>query len=139
MKLLASQSYRPIRLTIAASFGMLLSLLALPCLAQQDTANVPFDVLNEPIDKLRIYNYLEKNAKLQKESQAEGVVDHLSQQLKDAITSSDVSLDSLINQPLADPNDLYPHMVKSCLYLGQFYDCGTVSYTHLTLPTIYSV
>lgn len=133
MKLLASQSYRPIRLTIAASFGMLLSLLALPCLAQQDTANVPFDVLNEPINKLRIYNYLEKNAKLQKESQAEGVVDHLSQQLKDAITSSDVSLDSLINQPLADPNDLYPHMVKSCLYLGQFYDCGRCDRSHVTM------
>ena len=133
MKLFSRHSFQPIRFAIAALFGATLSSLALPCLAQQDIVDAAFDVFNEPVDSVRVYLHLEKNAKLQKEKQAEGAVELLTQQLLDAETSSDVNLDSLISQPLADSSDLYPPMVKSCLYLGQFYDCGKCDRSHVTM------
>ena len=110
-------------------------MIALPCSAQQATAEendkLPFDVFNQPIDKNLIYFYLEKNAGLQKDSQAPDAVETLRKQLAEAKTSSDINLDSLINQPLADPEHLYPHMVKSGVFLGQFYDCGRCDRSHV--------
>ena len=133
MKMLRCPSYRSVYSGIALSFGLLISLLALPCKAQEDTTVLAFDVFNEPIDSTRIYLYLEKMAKAQKEIQAADAADVLYQQFVDAEASSDVSLDSLINNPLADADDLYPHMVKSCLYLGRFYDCGKCERSHVAL------
>ena len=100
---------------------------------QQEIIAPPFDVFTEPVDSIRLYLYLEKLAKVQKENQAEDAVDIINQQLKDADISSDISLDSLANQPPASKDDLYPHMVKSCLFLGQFYDCGKCDRSHLTM------
>ena len=156
MKLTARQSYPTVRFAITTLFGILVSLASLPCWAQQDTLEAPpsqeaplqedaseevpakeettqqeiiappFDVFTEPVDSIRLYLYLEKLAKVQKENQAEDAVDIINQQLKDADISSDISLDSLANQPPASKDDLYPHMVKSCLFLGQFYDLSLI-------------
>ena len=133
MKMLSRQSYRSAYSLIALSFGLFICLLALPCSAQEDTTVLAFDVFNEPIDSTRIYLYLEKMAKAQKEMQAADAVDVLYQQFVDAETGSDVSLDSLVNNPLVDSDDLYPHMVKSCLYLGRFYDCGKCDRSHVAM------
>lgn len=131
---------KPVRSTFAATFGLFLCLLALPCSAQQDIeagvekdANPPFDLLNEAIDNTRIYFHLEKNADLQKASQAPDAVDLLREQLQTAKTSSGLNLDSLISQPLPEPKNLYPHMFKSSLFLGQFYDCGKCDRSHLSM------
>ena len=125
-----------VRWIFAGFFGLLLCSIAPPCSAQQDiendTTKLPFDVLNEPIDIKRIYLYLNKSFGLQKESQAPDVVETLRKQLRSVKSSSDINLDSLVNQPLAEPSDLYPHMVKSGIFLGQFYDCGKCDRTHLS-------
>ena len=164
MKLTARQSYPTVRFAITTLFGItLLSLVSLPCWAQQDTLEAPpqqeaplqedtpeevpakeettqqeiiappFDVFTEPVDSIRLYLYLEKLAKVQKENQAEDAVDTINQQLQNADISSDISLESLACQPPASRDDLYPHMVKSCLFLGQFYDCGKCDRSHLTM------
>ena len=158
MKLPARQSNRSIPFAITTLFGILLSLISVPCWAQQDTLEAPpqketiqevpakeettqqktisppFDVFAEPIDSVRTYIYLEKLAVLQKESQAEDAVDVINQQLRDAEISSDISLKSLSHQGIiTSRDDLYPHMVKACLFLGQFYDCGRCDRSHLTM------
>ena len=168
MKLPTLHIHRTVRFAATTLFGILVSLIALPCWAQQDTLEAPpqqeaplqediphedmpqeapakeeasqpetisppFDVFTEPVDSIRLYLYLEKLAKVQKENQAEDAVDIINQQLKDADISSDICLDSLANQPPASKDDLYPHMVKSCLFLGQFYDCGKCDRSHLTM------
>ena len=125
----------PVRSTFAGLFGLVLCVIAIPCSAQQDTNQntdkPPFDVFNEAIDNIRIYRHLEKNAGLQKNSQAPDAVATLREQLRSAKTSSDLSLDSLVSQQLSKSADLYPHMVKSSLFLGQFYDCGKCERTHV--------
>lgn len=167
MKLPARQSYPIVRFAITTLFGILLSLVSLPCWAQQDTLEAPvqetpreeesakeeaakkdtakketakektiappFDVFTEPVDSIRLYLYLEKLAKVQKENQAEDAVDIINQQLQNAEISSDISLDSLASQSPVSRDDLYSHMVKSCLFLGQFYDCGKCDRSHLTM------
>ena len=133
MKPVTLQSYRAVQFTIVASFGLLLGLLAIPCWAQQDVAKLPFDVFNEPIDGVRIYTHLEKNAIAQKQVQASDAPDILFQRLLAAKTGSDVGFGSLTNHPLANPDDLYSHMVKSCLFLGRFYDCGKCDRTHVSV------
>ena len=133
MKVLRGQSYRSVYSMIALSFGLLFGLFALPCWAQEDTTDLAFDVFNEPIDSTRIYLYLEKMAKAQKEIQAADAAEVLYQQFVAAQTGSDVGLDSLINHPLMESDDLYPHMVKSCLYLGRFYDCGKCDRSHVAM------
>lgn len=138
MKLVTLPSYRSVRFTMIASLGLLLGLLAVPCWGQQDVAQLPaaklpFDVFNEPIDRIQIYTHLENSANAQKQVQAANAPDILIQQLLAAPTSSDVRLDSLTNHPLINSDDLYPHMVKSCLYLGRFYDCGKCDRTHVAM------
>lgn len=143
MKLVPLQNYRPVRFTMVASFGLLCGLLTIPCWAQQNiaqlpaaktpAAKLPFDVFNEPIDGIQIYMHLENNANAQKQVQATDAVDILRQQLLAAKTSSDVSLDALTSHPLVNSDDLYPHMVKSCLYLGRFYNCGKCDRTHVAM------
>ena len=143
MKLFPLQNYRPVRFTMVASFGLLCGLLTIPCWAQQNiaqlpaaktpAAKLPFDVFNEPIDGIQIYMHLENNANAQKQVQATDAVDILRQQLLAAKTSSDVSLDALTSHPLVNSDDLYPHMVKSCLYLGRFYNCGKCDRTHVAM------
>ena len=164
MKLPVRQSYPTVRFAITTLFGItLLSLVSLPCWAQQDTLEAPpqqeaplqedtpeevpakeettqqeiiappFDVFTEPVDSIRLYLYLEKLAKVQKENQAEDAVDTINQQLQNADISSDISVESLACQPPASRDDLYPHMVKSCLFLGQFYDCGKCDRSHLSM------
>ena len=148
MKLPTLHNHRTVRFAATTLFGILVSLIALPCWAQQDTLEAPpqqeaplqedipqedmpqeapakeeasqpetisppFDVFTEPVDSIRLYLYLEKLAKVQKGNQAEDAVDVINQQLKDANISSDISLASLVNQPPAGKDDLYPHMVKS--------------------------
>ena len=166
MKLPTLQNHRPVCFAITALFGILLSLISLPCLAQQDTLEAPpkevphqeapakeevakeattqqetiappFDVFTEPVDSIRLYLYLEKLAKVQKENQADDAVDILDQQLRNAESSSDISLDSLTSQPPASRDNLYQHMVKSSLFLGQFYDCGKCDRSHLSLSLIH--
>ncbi len=107
-------------------------LLALPCWAQHGSAELPFDVFNEAIDSGQIYDHLEKNAILQKQLQAPEAANILYQQLQDSKTYSEISFNSLASQQLSDSNDLYSHMVKSCLYLGQFYDCGHCDRSHMS-------
>ena len=171
MKLPTLHNHRTVRFAATTLFGILVSLIALPCWAQQDTLEAPpqqeaplqedipqedipqedmpqedmpqeapakeeasqpetisppFDVFTEPVDSIRLYLYLEKLAKVQKGNQAEDAVDVINQQLKGADISSDISLASLVNQPPAGKDDLYPHMVKSCLFLGQFYDLSLI-------------
>ena len=133
MKSLAQQNST--RWMFAGLFGLLLYSIALPCLAQQDTekdiVKPPFDVLNEPVNNKRVYLYMDKSFGLQKESQAPDAAKLLREQLRSVETRSDVNLDSLVNQPLEKPDNLYPHMVKSGIFLGQFYDCGKCDRTHL--------
>ena len=124
------------RPAFAAFFGLLLlCITSLSCFAQQDIENdaakLPFDVINEPIDNKQIYLHLEKFAGLQKDGQAPDAVDKIRKQLRTVKTSSDISINSLVNQPLAEPEGLYPHMVKSSLFLGQFYDCGQCDRSHV--------
>jgi len=162
MKLPTRQSNRTVRFAIPTLFGVLLSLISFPCLAQQatlvapaqeaphqeaptaekttqqettqqETIAPPFDVFTDPVDSVRLYIYLEKLAKVQKANQADDAVDVLDQQLRDAEISSDISLNSLISQPPVSRDNLYRHMVKSCLFLGQFYDCGKCDRSHLSM------
>ena len=123
-----------VRWILAIFSTLLVCSIAVPCLAQQaaetETAELPFDVFNQPIDNRLIYFHLEKNAELQRESQASDAVAVIEKQLEDIKTFSEIKLDSLVSQPPAQPDDLYRHMVKSSLYLGQFFDCGKCDRTH---------
>ena len=123
-----------IRCIFAIAFGTLLFVTAIPCLAQQDnakdTAELPFDVFNQPIDNRRILFHLEENAGMQKKRQAPDAVATIQTQLKNAKTSSDLVLDSLVSQPVPEQENLYKHLVKSSLYLGQFYNCGRCDRSH---------
>jgi len=59
MKLQSSHSFRPLRSSIISLLGVLLCLTtAFPCLAQQDTGELPFDIFGEAIDNVQIYEHL---------------------------------------------------------------------------------
>ena len=133
MKLQSSHSFRPVRSSIISLLGVLLCLTTVfPCLAQQYTGKLPFDIFGEAIDNVQIYEHLKNNAILQKSRQAADAPDVIVQQLLDCKKNSDIRIDSLISQPLTKPEDLYQNIVKSTVFLGQFYDCGKCDRTHVS-------
>lgn len=103
-------------------------LLAMPLQAQQD--DLPFDVFGNAIDNGRIYRHLENEAVKLVNRQTPGTVKRLQSELGLVGDTSDVSRDELTYQRPGNDKELYQHMVKSTVYLGELYNCGKCDKTH---------
>lgn len=110
-----------------------LFVLAIVLIAQQACNaqdNLPFDVFGKAINNRQVYTHLELQATKLVENQADGVVEEFRENLRSADRTSKIKLTSLANAGTAAKENLYRHMVKSSLYLGELYDCGHCDRTH---------
>ncbi|MDG2012596.1 MAG: serine protease [Pirellulaceae bacterium] len=95
--------------------------------AQQEK---PFDLFEQPIDNRVIYRHFERRATGMMQSQAEDAVASFQEELLQAPRSSDIVEASLTSQRAAKPSEVYRHMVKSTVYIGELYNCGRCDRTH---------
>ena len=93
----------------------------------------------------RVYVQCEQLTALPRHWLSTQVTRHFSEVVLQPISASDESRSSRLNQTLplvggsAHPNTAHASTPSSSSSLGPFYGAIAVSYTHLTLPTIYSV
>ena len=104
------------------------SLIVAPLAAQEDA--LPFDLFGESIDNNQIYRHLEKQALDLIDGQPEDAVQQLQEQLTAAATWTDLDRTSLKYERPTKRDEVYRHMVKSSVYLGELYNCGRCDKTH---------
>lgn len=93
----------------------------------QSAAELPFDVLFDPIDNRAIYQHYQQTAEKMIEASDGDLAEILATRMAATGTQSSVSLDQLAPSSC---EDCYPHMVKSTLYFGELYDCGRCEKVH---------
>ena len=107
-----------------------MSLLAVQSVVAQEKRDLPFDVFGEAINNRQIYRHLETEAGKLVAAQPENAVDDFLNALKAAKSSCELTLGSLSNATAVEKDELYEHMVKSSLFVGELYDCGRCDRTH---------
>ena len=113
---------------LAVFVGM--SLLAAQSVVAQEQRDLPFDVFGKAINNRQIYRHLETEAGKLVAAQPENAVDDFLNALKAAKSSCELTLGSLSNSTAVEKDELYEHMVKSTLFVGELYDCGRCDRTH---------
>lgn len=105
-------------------FGMLMES---PCFAQR---GAPFDLFQQPVDNRVIYRHYERRATAMMRRQSEDAVENFQNALKNAPRTSGIERSQLtFNQP-SKRDEVYEHMVKSTVYIGELYNCGKCDRTH---------
>ena len=105
-------------------FGMLMES---PCFGQR---GAPFDLFQQPVDNRVIYRHYERRATAMMRRQSEGAVENFQNALKNAPRTSGIERSQLtFNQP-SKRDEVYEHMVKSTVYIGELYNCGKCDRTH---------
>ena len=92
--------------------------------------SAPFDLFNQPIDKMKIYRHYERTATKMLQAQPKDAVSQLQAKLKNVQPQCNVSLGSLQASSVEAAGGVYKHMVKSTLYIGELYDCGRCERIH---------
>ena len=113
---------------LAVFVGM--SLLAAQSVVAQEQRDLPFDVFGKAINNRQIYRHLETEAGKLVAAQPENAVDDFLNALKAAKSSCELTLGSLSNSTAVEKDELYEHMVKSTLFVGELYNCGRCDRTH---------
>ena len=113
---------------LAVFVGM--SLLAAQSVVAQEQRDLPFDVFGKAINNRQIYRHLETEAGKLVAAQPENAVDDFLNALKAAKSSCELTLGSLSNSTAVEKDELYEHMVKSSLFVGELYNCGRCDRTH---------
>ena len=90
----------------------------------------PFDLFAAPIDNKQIYRHFEETATRMMKDQPADAVNKLQDFLKSAANSANRSLDSLSTSRPSSRGNVYEHMVKSTIYIGELYNCGRCDRTH---------
>jgi len=131
-KLTVESQTMPCRLInhITARYSLFVAIvmcLSAQAFGQQDK---PFDLFERPIDNMQIYRHFERTATLMMSEQREGAVEAFQRQLKEAPADTSVDLSSLVAAHPEGRRQLYEHMVKSTLYIGELYNCGRCDRTH---------
>ena len=114
----------PLYFLATVCFGLL---AGSPCFAQR---GAPFDLFAQPIDNRVIYRHYERRATAMMRRQADDAVENFQNALKNASRSSDVERAQLTFNKPTKREEVYEHMVKSTVYIGELYNCGKCDRTH---------
>ena len=120
-------SGRHVQLNTAFVFALIATSCSGGLIAQQ---KAPFDLFEQPIDNRVIYRHFEKRATGMMRNQTAGEVAAFQRELLKAPRSSDLLESSLTTQRATKPSEVYRHMVKSTIYIGELYNCGRCDRTH---------
>ena len=121
------QPSRSLKFQLFASIGI--GMLAAQSVVAQEQ-NLPFDVFGEAVSNQQIYRYIESQGEELVAAQPEDAVETLYESLDSAASTCQLRIESLTSSSSVEKDELYQHMVKSSLYVGELYDCGRCDRTH---------